>query len=358
MTGLDWPQPKPTELHTVAPTLANTLLTCEKKAAFQLDPELKDLARPTTRTALGSAAHSLIESVLGGEAPPIGSRTEWLAEAWSRALEGQVRKLAEAWPGRTLPPTAAWPGLTATRRRLLRRLEDLEPIRTVASPHTGPAGSGVVPDLPWVERWLEDPDTGIAGKADLVEESGDSVRVVDQKTGVHQEGILDSQRRQLLLYAHLTSITLGRAVSKAAVIDVKGKEECFNVDPADVVREVATVVSARERFNRARSTGEFTAAPSPENCRFCAFRVICPEYWSARSSDPTDVGWPPNDVLGPIIEHGHANEVIIGLAEHPTSLLLTDDVAAAHATEVAAVDLDRNGVFGVRMRWNSLVRFG
>jgi hypothetical protein len=36
--------------------------------------------------------------------------------------------------------------------------------------------------------------------------------------------------------------------------------------------------------------------------------------------------------------------------------VLADGVTLGAATEIAAVDLDRNGEHGARMRWNSIIR--
>lgn len=359
MSGLDWPQPDPEPLGNIAPTLANSLLACEKKVAFQLDPSTAGLSRPSTRTALGSAAHVLIEAVLKGEAPPAGEREGWLEEKWSEVLDYEAQTLSLAWIGRPVPPTGAWPGLVATRRRLLKRLQTLKvsaPERFEAQGQGQDEADEETPALPWIERWLEDPETGLVGRADLVEEVNGCVRVVDHKTGVHQGEIRETQRRQLLIYAHLVSVRLGVSVSEGVVLDSKGKEKAFRFDPLEVEEVVGEVVSARETFEASRRTRTFTASPTPETCRFCSFRTVCIDYWIARDSHDTLVAWPANDIRGAVIQHQVPNVVSVGEGSGAVLVVLVNGVSLGEATEMVATDLDRHGDHGARMRWDSLIR--
>jgi RecB family exonuclease len=331
-------------------------LTCETKAAFQLDPSTASLSRPNTRTALGSAAHALIEAVLKGEAPPPGARESWLEERWAEALDHEAQKLVAAWSGRIVPTTDRWPGLVATRRRLIKRLNTLATGSTEAGKHDRSQQELGIPPLPWIERWMEDPETSLAGRVDLVEEAGGRIRVIDHKTGVHQGEIKETQRRQLLIYAHLASIDLGRPVDEAAVLDAKGNEASFIVTRSDVEDAIKEVVAARDRFDAARSTGSFAASPSPESCRYCPYRIICQDYWTARTRRGPHDDWSSNDLRGPAEQHEVENVVIVGSNDKKVQLVLADGVTFGEATEIVAIDLDRNGENGARMRWNSLIR--
>ena len=357
MSGLEWPRPNPQSITTISPTLANTLLACEKRAAFELDPSTAKISRPNTRTALGSAAHALIEAVLRGEAPPAGARTEWLEEKWDDALDHEAQKLAAAWHDRTVPPTERWPGLVATRRRLIKRLDRLAAASTAAmKPRPRAPDEGIAP-LPWIERWMEDPKTGLAGKADLVEEAEGQVRVVDHKTGVHQGEIRETQRRQLLIYAHLASVNLGRPVDEAVILDTKGNESSFTIEPAAVKAAVCEVAAARDRFESVRKTASFKASPSPESCRSCPFRIICLDYWRALDTHEAQDEWPVSDICGSATQAAE-NVVTVASGNREVQLVLADGVTLGSASEIAAVDLDRIGEYGARMRWNSLIRVG
>lgn len=356
MSALDWPQPAPASLSKLAPTTANALLACEKRVAFQLDTAHSHLSRPNTRTALGSAAHGLIELVARGNAPPVGSRQDWLERRWAELLDIEVRKLESAWHDRTVPPVDRWPGLVATRRRLVRRLATFEVTGTGPRTTLATKGTGGKPPLPWVERWMEDPTTGLAGKPDVVEMVDGRVRIVDHKTGVHQDGIGETQRRQLLLYAHLASRDLGLPVDEAVILDAKGHAESFAVDPAQVVATVEEVIAARDRFETTRTRGAFVASPSPDGCRRCPFRTVCIDYWIAREESSAALTWSTSDLRGEISPHELSSVVGIGSAGARVQLVLADGVTLGDATEIVATDLDRNGVGGARMRWNSLIR--
>lgn len=358
MTGLDWPTPQPKALDWVSPTKVNTLLACPRRAAYELDDRFDGLSKPNLRTALGTASHSLIEQVLRGDAPPAGERGAWLVDQWDKALAVQVKALQEAWPDRPLPSTEAWPGLVATRRRLMRRLDKLEAGRRPA--RSGSKASSVQgpPPLPWIERWLRDPGHRIAGKADLVEERDGRVRVVDHKMGVHQGDMGEGQRRQLLLYAHLVSLELGIPVDEVAVANARGVEVTRAVGEADVAEALADAGKARSDFVAARAAAAFEARPAPDTCRYCPFRVVCGDYWSAREGAGEDASWPQQDIKGTIDGHPLPNVVRLDVDGSRVNVVLAEGVSVDGATELAAVDLEPNGPSSWRMRWNSTLRTG
>ncbi|WP_256837751.1 PD-(D/E)XK nuclease family protein [Ornithinimicrobium faecis] len=356
MNALDWHQPEPAPLLRLSPTHANALLACQKQAAFRGDPSTADLSRPSTRTALGSAAHTLIECVLTGEVPPPEERRKWLESKWEAAIQDEALSLAQAWPDRVIPTTRTWPGLTATRRRLIKRLEQLSPVAPRAKDVNAPQNSDHIPALPWVERWIEDPVTGLIGKPDLITEAQGRIQVVDHKTGVHQDGIREGQRRQLLIYAHLASVALGHLPDEAIVLDARGREEGFEINANEVEETVKAAVAALRDFEASRSAGSFTASPSPEICRYCPYRTVCLDYWTARDSSETVDNWSANDLRGVAIPHQVDNVVTVASGEINVQVVLTAGVYLDKETELVATDLDRNGAHGARMRWNSLIR--
>lgn len=345
-----WVQPYATPLDEVAPTMVNALLECPRRVAFRRDKRTRQLSRPTTRTALGQVSHRLTELVLKGHAPARESRRAWLESEWDSAIANQAAALATAWPGRPVPAPNQWRGYVATRTRLLRRLENYE-----CTSALGPAIGGGAPrsesPLPWVERKLADTEIGLCGTPDLVEERGGSVRVVDLKSGVHQSEVRESQRRQLLLYAHLVAKALDRAVAEVAIVDVGGRERAMGITAAQIEHAVATAVSAREAFNEAADNGSVPANPSSDACRFCIFKVVCRAYWDARQDD-----WETDLLVGTVTGLAPPNVATIAHDDKSVRVVLTSGERVKVGDQVAITGLARAGQDTYRLRWDGRIR--
>jgi len=328
----------------------NAILECPQRVAFQRDPQTKDLSRPSTRTALGQVSHRITELVLKGYAPAPETRKAWLQEQWESAIADQAAALAKAWPGRPVPPPDRWPGYVATRTRLLRRLA----IYTVASSPgavvTSAKGSGQ-PQLPWVERKLIDDGLGLFGTPDLVEERRGVLRVVDLKSGVHQHEIQVGQRRQLLLYAHLVTNALDRAVGEVAVIDVRGQETVLPVTEEEIAQAVSAATVARKKFNESVALGEIPAQPSKDSCRFCPFKVVCAAYRDARQDD-----WGVVVLSGTVTDVPMPHIATITAGETSARLVLTGGVVLKVGDQVAVTGLEAAGIDTFRLRWDARIR--
>ena len=139
-----------------------------------------------------------------------------------------------------------------------------------------------MPNLPLVEHRLEDPATGIYGTPDRVELIHGRLRVVDLKSGLHQQDATDNQRRQLLLYAHLVKATLGQAPDDLVIIDIGGRKTYVAFDTSDMAEAVRVAQRARDAWNSGISSRQppySLAAPGPSACRWCPFRVTCRPSW-------------------------------------------------------------------------------
>ncbi len=285
------PVPQPAPLRRLSPTLANDLAACAYRVAWALDERYALLRRPTPWSELGVVAHACVEDIARGLLTGAHSRDEArtrVEQAWDRHLAKCQAILAEKWAPAEPPPPETWPGYHLVRARVLGRALRLfdqgimvEPARVTAM----------------VEQPLEDPATGIAGRPDRVEASPSGIRVVDLKTGLHQGKPTDSQRRQLLLYAHLVFIATGRRPSKVAVEGPSGERWEEDATAEIVAGAVAEVGLLRERFTAAVDEGrvDSLAVPGQETCRWCPYRLVCGPYWSNLESS-----WGHGSVLGAI----------------------------------------------------------
>lgn len=305
----------------------------------------------STRTALGIAAHALTEDVLRGKAPDIARRRPWLEDRWESLIQEQIDRLQTDWPGRPIPHPNSWRGYVATRTRLLRRLEAEQVVRDVDSSAAG--GKGLLP-LPWVELTITDEQTGLFGTPDRVEMRDGQLRVVDLKSGVHQSLMNERQQRQLLLYAHLVHVKLGRYPNELVIQDSRGREQVTNVSERAVKDAVNEAVVAMASFNTMAASGRFPVSASEETCEFCEFQVVCSSYWEARSDD-----WSSIAALGLVAQIDSGVAILTTTTVGDSSvkrLILCDGVDVRQGDVIVAANLERAGTATGRMKWNSPLR--
>ena len=145
---------------------------------------------------------------------------------------------------------------------------------------------------------------------------------------------------------------LGRRPDDVLVVDVRGTETAIDASPAQVEEAVQFGVEARERFADMVSQRHFPASPSAEVCRWCPFRVVCPDYWAARDEE-----WSSFDVRGVVVEKVTTGVVVSQAGNGEQMRLIGEDLSAvAFDDEIVALDLERAGAGAARLRWSSRVR--
>jgi len=212
---------------------------------------------------------------------------------WDEETHKVQEKLAAEWAPAVPPSPSNWPGWALTLTRVA--VDWPAPSGPSADPshsRPGPPAAGPQPaawlrepepgPLPWRERWLHDPDTGLAGKPDLVERKGAELRVIDFKTGLAQGEATEAQREQLLFYAGVVMSLLGELPSVAAIQDASGDLHSVPVtlnEVAAVRRRAEAALADLREAAAGRST--LMARPSQDGCSICPFRIVCADFLSA-----------------------------------------------------------------------------
>jgi hypothetical protein len=353
----DFPPPQPAPLEWLSPTAANALLECAYRLAWRLDSRFRKLNRPSPWTELGVVAHAVVEDVGRGLLASATSADEaatLVERAWTEHLATAVSELEQAWTPATTPPPEEWPGYHLVHVRVSRRALRLFQRRGVVHEANGSVQ---------VERGLEDPETGLRGRPDRVEGSPGDRCVVDLKTGIGQEGATDAQLRQLLLYAQLVEADEGAPPTSVAIEEPSGRRWARPITPADIDRAVAEVAEGRSKYEEVSTTSrlEELAAPHPDTCRRCPYRLVCGPYWAELRSD-----WGHPSVLGMVEEtrDAPAGSVVELQAESPADLEGGDwfvsaapKALAMRGSHLALVDAEFAGSEGqLRWRWATMWR--
>jgi len=157
------------------------------------------------------------------------------------------------------------------------------------------------------EKWFESKDKLIAGKIDLVIETGQEVEIIDFKTGAITQGILDDTgelfseikeeyKEQLKLYAYLYYENTGNFPTSLSLVDLTKQKfsVCFSQSECSSIFEEAKKLL--QTTNNSISKRAFTANPSEANCKYCLYRPACSYFLKKIETD-----YYFNDISGSVI---------------------------------------------------------
>jgi hypothetical protein len=351
----DFEQPHANLLTRVSPTLVNDLIDCQKRAAFSSDPSYRSWIRPNTFSALGIAAHKVVEEAFRnrGKSRPVEELRIRFFEIWDESVSREAERLREAWEPAVPPAVNDWPNIQLSRIRAIRRATSIA-MKPSGSERPNIPGSGI-------EVELVDPNSPLIGRADRVDATALGARIVDLKSGVDQVGPTATQIRQLHLYAAIYKRQFGQWPVEVAIERLDGTSEILQLDPEEAERAASNALEMVHRFNETVATGISApdASPSAQTCRWCHFRPACREYWEALESS-----WGQSSIFGEIKERETAlnGESMLIETRSPVDLSGTmQRVANASRARLnnylAAVDLQRSPDGSeLRFRWSSRFR--
>ena len=260
------------------PTALENFRNCPRKYAFDRDPEIKRRYRkPTVELFTGTCVHDALEWFFD----PAQTRME------ERTFETLVQYLREAWAGKRLH------GRRAVQRREERqaifgsdrateaaagekakhmlwgfvRTQDLKAV---------PATAEGFHEIPFGPRHI------LAGKVDRIDREGDSLKVVDYKTGkTKTEERLRAEDLQLASYALIVGRKFRAPVARCSMIYLQESREVgFEPDAAWLAakeEELRGLLDAADDEDRKPDGPEkFLPTPNPL-CGWCDYRPLCPE---------------------------------------------------------------------------------
>lgn len=350
---LDGPVPElPSEL---SPSAINDLFECPLRMAFRFDRRFAHLRRPSQQSALGLAAHAVVEALSKGLLRGVSEAAETkqrIRDAWDVHIEAQANGLAEAWAPSIPPEPEQWPGYHLTRARVFRR--------AMRYASTG-ALAGYRPPLA-IEVTLSDVRLGLRGRPDRVEEVGGKRCVVDLKTGLQQSTPTAYQRRQLLVYAHLVRSATGELPSAVAIEDASGRRWEEAVDVEEVESLLTDFRDRRREFDSAVRSSDIQSLASTDagTCRWCPYRISCPAYWTDLS-----ISWEHGAAAGKVTDvvHDQSRGVLEMEIESPAddagTLWVLTGVSrgpAAKGEDVAVVNAERLEARHLRWQWATILQ--
>ncbi|MFD3406699.1 PD-(D/E)XK nuclease family protein [Kribbella sp. NPDC058693] len=278
--------PRPAVVDHVSPSLLSAWNRCRLRAGFDLDPAAGSLRRMGLRAAVGIVAHAVLARRFATH--------EEVADAWAAESSRAYALLAQAWAPASPPAPQNWPAWALTKHQVTKRVVPNSTTDSAVvtsaygssfrAPERLPLSRQTAPGLPWRERWLEDGVLGLKGRPDLVERASGVLTVADFKTG--RGDLTDDRRDQLLIYAALVRSSLGELPMRAEIRHADGSAQGFAIRSEAVDDVVRRASHARSVLNDA-ATGHqgLEAAPGPETCPTCPFRVACSPFLQTYQPD-------------------------------------------------------------------------
>jgi hypothetical protein len=120
--------------------------------------------------------------------------------------------------------------------------------------------------------------------------------VIDYKSGAILEHDAAAQTdvvkavyvRQLRIYGYLVRQNLGWWPERGVLLPLGGAGVEVALDPSECEREANEAIGLLDTYEakrRAAATPEEMASPTPNGCRWCPFKLVCPAFWSASTPD-------------------------------------------------------------------------
>jgi CRISPR/Cas system-associated exonuclease Cas4 (RecB family) len=157
------------------------------------------------------------------------------------------------------------------------------------------------------EKWFESQDKLIGGKVDLIIENGNSIEIIDFKTGAITKDCLDDDdgeiysvikneyKEQLKLYAYLYFENTNKFPKYLSLVDLAKQKFSVEFSEEECKAVFMDAKTLLKSTNDSIKTKTFLANPKEENCKYCLYRPACSFY---KKKIETDFSF--NDVFGKI----------------------------------------------------------
>lgn len=238
---------------------------------------------------LGAAYHEVLEKILDVDfsRENLDSAAERL---WNQAIAAQHQRSTLHALDRRFGLPVTWPGYYVARASVFLRARELVAARAAdaGSTPTAMAAGVAQADACIRERTFTAFGGRLTGKPDVIR----AREIVDYKSGAIIEYDEATQAnvvkagfaRQLRIYGFLVEETLRWWPQRGLLLPLAGAGVEIALDPGECTREAGEAVAILDGYNSRLAAGvspALLASPSPSNCKWCPFKLICPPFWGA-----------------------------------------------------------------------------
>lgn len=341
---------------STSPSLAEAMRTCLLRAGLSKTPGIWAYVLSNPKAWLGTAYHGVLKRLpeLGGADGP--SR---LQQFWRQEIVRLEQQAAGHPLNRRFGAATSWRGYYLVLETLKLRAASLAPA----------AGPRVQTRNNAAQTFREEDIVGFEGKLKGKPDLGRGDEIIDFKTGNIYEAADDEDTspalkqayvRQLRTYAYLVHEATGRWPRRGLLYPIAGPPVEVDIDSAACVQEATEAVALLDQYNieAARVADPAAiASPSPDACRWCGFKMVCPAFWN--SADEQWIGTldgdaaagqllaPPQPIHG---ETGFSLFIAVDAGTVPHAPLTLSPLPATVHTNLAGL------AAGIRVRVTGLSR--
>jgi hypothetical protein len=276
-------------ISATSPTLAEAMRICQLRVGLSKAAGSAPFVLGNPKGWLGTAYHEVLEKIVEVEfdREDIDAAADRL---WKQAVDAQYQRSSRHPLDRRFGVPEAWPGYNMARASVLLRARELAAGFNQQAA-TGTATGSAELGLSLREREFTAFGGRLVGRPDVIH----AREIVDYKSGtiidfdetVQADVVKAAYVRQLRIYGFLVNETLGWWPHRGILLPLAGAGAEVTLDPADCTREATHAVVLLDAYNENLRRGgapDEIAVPSPANCKWCPFKILCPAFWKASSS--------------------------------------------------------------------------
>lgn len=277
-------------ISATSPTLAETMRLCHLRAGISRAAGSSAFVVGNPKAWLGTAYHEVLENISG-----VNSSNENIDGAieilWTQAVarQHQRAKLHALDQRFGLPPS--WPGYYVVRASVFLRARELVAPADIRSSHIGTSKGFTREDASIREQKFTAFNGRLVGKPDVIRTS----EIIDYKSGsiiefdeITQADVVKAAYiRQLRIYGFLVKEALGWWPQRGLLLPSAGAGVEVGLQPDDCAREATEAVAILDEYNARLGSSEAPdelAMPSPSNCKWCPFKLVCIPFWKAATA--------------------------------------------------------------------------
>jgi len=268
------------QIRATSPTLADTMRACFLRAGLSRASASSQFILGNPKAWLGSAYHEVLEKIV-----EVDRGQETLEAAverlWKKAI-ATLQQRADVHPlDRRFGSPTAWPGYHVAHASVVLRAEGLSagPPPAIAPNSNQASGAGQGGSIR--EHEYTACDGKLLGRPDeIVDYKSGAIMEYDEAT--QSDVVKAAYIGQLRIYAYLVKEKLGWWPRVGLLLPLAGAGIEVALDPFECAREAAEAVALLDAYNRKVSAGaapEEFASPSPQGCRWCPYKLLCPAFW-------------------------------------------------------------------------------
>lgn len=275
------------QIRATSPTLAETMRACLLRAGLSRASGSSNFVLGNPKAWLGIAYHDVLAKIVGID---LGQESleDVVGRLWNQAIAFQQQRADAHILDRRFGLPPSWPGYHIARASVQLRAQDLYSRRALARAAVTKQASGTGRTTEIHEQEFAAFGGRLIGRPDLIcaDEVIDykSGEIVEHDPATQTDLVKIAYVRQIRIYGYLVRQNLGWWPRRGVLLPLVGAGVEVALDPSECEQEAYEAIALLESYREtliAAVAPEELASPSPQTCRWCPYKLVCPSFWQA-----------------------------------------------------------------------------